>query len=288
VGLSFSKAGHDQHVQFFQQLVARISSLHGVQSVSAGWPLPMSNSHASISFNIQGQPIARGDEPSEAMGLAMPGYFETMRIPLVAGRTFGEQDGLKGTPTVIINQAFAKKYFRGENPLGRHIQARLGDDVFNSPVREVVGVVGDVRSKNLTADGEPQYFLPYAQAVITNPFVVVRTAGDPLLLQEQIRSAVRGMDQSVPVYQVSTLDDYLSKSAAGPRFQTFLLTCFAGIALVLAAIGLYGLLSYMVVQRTLEIGLRMALGAQRSDVLGLIVRHGRPWRHGCYRGCCME
>jgi len=274
VGLSFSKAGHDQHVQFFQQLVARISSLHGVQSVSAGWPLPMSNSHASISFNIQGQPIARGDEPSEAMGLAMPGYFETMRIPLVAGRTFGEQDGLKGTPTVIINQAFAKKYFRGENPLGRHIQARLGDDVFNSPVREVVGVVGDVRSKNLTADGEPQYFLPYAQAVITNPFVVVRTAGDPLLLQEQIRSAVREMDQSVPVYQVSTLDDYLSKSAAGPRFQTFLLTCFAGIALVLAAIGLYGLLSYMVVQRTLEIGLRMALGAQRSDVLGLIVRHG--------------
>jgi predicted permease len=273
-GVSFNTISHDQHLQFFQRALARISTLPGVQSASAGWPLPMSGIHAGISFNIQGHPIAKGDEPSESMALAMPSYFETMRIPLVAGRTFGEQDGIKGAPTIIINQAFAKKYFRGENPLGRHMQVRLGDDVFESPVREVVGVVGDSKLMKLTAAADPQYYLPYAQAVVTNPFLVVRSSGDPAMLEDSLRAAIHEVDPGVPVYQVSTLEDYLSKSAAQPRFQTFVLSCFAGIALVLAAIGLYGLLSYMVVQRTLEIGLRMAMGAQRSDVLGMIVRRG--------------
>jgi putative ABC transport system permease protein len=273
-GVSFNTVSHDQHLQFFQRALAHISALPGVQSASAGWPLPMSGIHATISFNIQGRPIAKGDEPSEGLALAMPGYFETMRIPLVSGRTFGERDGVKDAPTIIINQAFAKKYFRGENPLGRRIQVRLGDDVFESSIREVVGVVGDSKLMKLTAAAEPQYYLPYAQAVVTNPFLVVRSSGDPAILEDSLRAAIHEIDPGVPVYQVSTLENYLSKSAAQPRFQTFVLTCFAAIALVLAAIGLYGLLSYMVVQRTLEIGLRMAMGAQRSDVLGMIVRRG--------------
>jgi len=274
IRVSFDKLSHDRHFQFYQQLLTRISALPGVQSASAGWPLPMSTSTATISFNIQGRLVAKGDEPSEALGLAMPGYFETMRIPLVSGRTFGEQDGVKGTPVIIINQAFANKYFPDENSLGRHIQVRLGDDVFEQSVREVVGVVGNTRHKGLTADADPQYYLPYAQAVVTNPNLIIRTSGDPAVMQGAIRAAVHEMDKSVPVYQVSTLEDYVSKSAAQPRFETFLLTCFAGIALVLAAIGLYGLLSYMVAQRTLEIGVRVALGAQRTDVLGMIVRRG--------------
>jgi predicted permease len=273
-GVSFNKLTHDQHFQFYQQLIARVSAMPGTQSVSAGWPLPLSPNFASISFNIQGKPIAKGDEPSEALGLAMPGYFETMRIPLVSGRTFGEQDGVKGPPTIIINQAFAKKYFPGENPLGRRIQVRLGDDVFEQSIREVVGVVGDIKLKRLTANAEPQYFLPYPQAVITNPFLVVRTAGDPAGIPVAIREAVHDLDKGVPVYQVSAMEDYVSKSAAEPRFQTFVLSCFAAIALILAAIGLYGLLSYIVVQRTLEIGVRMALGAQKRQVLGMIVQRG--------------
>lgn len=273
-GVSFDLLKHDQHFLFYQRLLARISALPGVQSASAGWPLPMSNSSASITFNIAGRPVAKGDEPSEAMGMAMPRYFETMRIPLIAGRTFGEQDGLAGPPTIIINQSFANKYFPGQNPIGQHIQARLGDDVFEHPVREVVGVIGNIKRKGLTAEAEPQYYLPYAQAVVTNPYVVVRTSLDPAAMQHAIGAAIHEVDKSVPTYEVSTMEQYLSNSAAQPRLQAFLLACFAAIGLVLAAVGLYGLLSYMVVQRTLEIGLRMALGAQRADVLGMIARRG--------------
>jgi len=275
IRVSFDKLNHDQHFQFYQQLVARISSLPGVQSASAGWPLPMSNNNNTrVSFSIQGRPTAKGDEPNESISVVMPSYFEVMQIPLIAGRTFCEQDGTKGAPTIIINQAFARKYFPGENPLGKHIQAEFGDDVFQHSMRAVVGVVGDIKDRGLTADTEPQYYVPFAQAVITNPFLTIRTAGDSLALQDTLRATVRATDKSVPVYQVSTMEEYLSKSAAQPRFQTFLLTGFAGIALILAAIGLYGLLSYMVTQRTLEIGLRMALGAQRSDVLRMVIRRG--------------
>jgi putative ABC transport system permease protein len=197
-----------------------------------------------------------------------------MGIPLVSGRVFGDQDGTKGPPTIVIDQAFARKYFAHDNPVGQHIRVELGDDVFDHPMREIVGVVGDVRSRGLTTEAAPHYYVPYAQAVITNPYLTIRSKNDAASIEGEVRAAVREMDKSVPVYQVSTLDDYVSKSAAQPRFQTFLLTCFAGIAVALAAIGLYGLLSYMVVQRTLEIGLRMALGAQRADVLAMIVRRG--------------
>jgi putative ABC transport system permease protein len=285
IRVSFDRLNRDQRFQFYQQLVARLSDLGGVQSASAGWPLPMSDSIVHISFNIQGRAIAREDEPSAAMSVVMPGYFQTMRTPLVEGRTFGPQDGVKGAPSILVNQAFTDKYFSQENPLGRHIQVRIGDDAFDQSVREVVGVVGNIKLKGLTADAEPEYYLPYAQAVVTNPYLVVRSSGDPAAMESDLRAVVREMDKTVPVYQVSTLEDYVSNSAAQPRFQTFLVTCFAGIALTLASIGLYGLLSYMVAQRTLEIGLRMALGAQRSDVLGMIVQRGLTFV-GSHWGCC--
>jgi putative ABC transport system permease protein len=272
--VSFDRLDHDQHFQFYNQLATRLSALPGVQSASAGWPLPMSDSNATIRFSISGRAIAEADRPSESIGVVLPGYFATMHIPLVSGRMFDERDGTKAAPVIMINQAFARKYFPGEDPVGKHIQVSLGDGVFEHPMREVVGVVGDIKRKGLTADVDPQYYLPYTQAVITNPFLTIRTSGDPASVESAIRAAVHEMDKSVPVYQVSTLENYVAKSVAQPRFQTLLLTCFAGIALILSAVGLYGLLSYMVVQRTLEIGLRMALGAQRADVLRMIVRRG--------------
>jgi predicted permease len=274
IGVSFDRLSHDQHSQFYDQLVSRLSALPGVQAASAGWPLPMSSSSASISFSIQGKPVSKADHPSEAAGVVLPGYFESMRIPLLSGRLFGQQDGVKAAPVIIINQAFARKYFSGQNPLGQHIQVDLGDGVIDRPMREVVGVVGDIRRRSLTVEADPQYYLPFAQSLITNPFLTIRTTGDPSGVENEVRAVLREMDKSVPVYQVSTLETYVEKSEAQPRFQTLLLFCFAGIALILSAIGLYGLLSYMVAQRTLEIGLRMALGAKRTDVLRMIVRRG--------------
>ncbi len=274
IGVSFDRLSHDQHFQFYDQLVARLSALPGVQAASAGWPLPMSRSSASLSFSIQGSPVSEADHPSEAAGVVLPGYFESMRIPLLSGRLFGRQDGVKAAPVIIINQAFARKYFSGQNPVGKHIQVDLGDGVIEHPMREVVGVVGDIKRRSLTAEADPQYYLPYTQAVITNPFLTIRTTGDPSSVENELRAVLREMDKSVPVYEVSPLETYVEKSEAQPRFQTVLLFCFGGIALILSALGLYGLLSYMVAQRTLEIGLRMALGAQRTDVLHMIVGRG--------------
>ncbi len=274
VGVSFDKLSHDRHLEMYRRMLERISALPGVQSASAGWPLPMSDSNVSISFVFEGRPTAKGDEPNETAGVAMPGYFETMRIPLLAGRTFQDRDETKSTPAIVINQAFARKYFPHESPLGRRIQVSMGDGVIEHPMREVVGVVGNIKRAGLTAVAEPQYYLPYSQAIVTNPYLTVRSTGDPDLLEGPLRSAIHEVDKFAPVYRVSKLEDYLSKSAAPSRFQTLVLSCFAGIALLLAGVGLYGLLSYMVVERTMEIGVRIALGAGRTDVLRMVVQHG--------------
>ncbi len=265
---------HDQKIQFMDQLIPRLASLPGVKSASAGWPMPMSGNSASISFTVEGHPVAKADHPSEAIGLALPGYFETMRIPLIAGRTFAAQDGPKGPPVAIVNQAFAKKYFAGVNPVGKHMTADLGDGALNSPVREIVGVVGNIKRQGITAESDPEYYLPWSQAVITTPFLCIRTSGNPENLQAAVITTIARMDPAVPVYQVHDLDFYISQSSAQPRFQTLLVTSFAAMALLLAAIGLYGLLSYIVQQRSMEIALRLAVGAQRGEVLGLVLKRG--------------
>ncbi|WP_158750330.1 ABC transporter permease [Acidobacterium sp. S8] len=265
---------HDAHFQLYQQVMEKLSTQPGVQALSAGWPLPLSDSYASVSFSIEGRPVAKGDEPNESISITMPGYFETMRIPLISGRTFTQQDQTRSNPVIIVNQAFAKKYFPGQNPLGQHMKSDLGDGTISRPMREIVGVVSNIKRQGLTADAQPEYYLPYSQAVITNPYFTIRTKGNAEGIEAAIRNAVSQIDSTIPVYNVSPLETYVSKSSAQQRFETVLLSLFAGIALLLSTIGLYGLLSYIVTQRTFEIGLRMAIGAQRSDMLHMILRRG--------------
>ena len=269
-----SRYSRQQRIDFYHRLFARVAPLPGVESVSAGFPLPLSGNNIDIDITVEGHPAPPGEEPSERIAVVTPEYFRTLRIPVLAGRAFTPADDTNGKPVIIINDHFARKYFPGENPIGKHIQPGLGDGTVKSPMREVVGVVGNVKGLGPTEDAPVMYYLPWEQAVITAPTLAIRTAQDPAQLIAPLRAQISEMDPQVPVYRATTLNESAYRAAAEPRFQTFLLTTFAAMALLLCSVGLYALLSYMVVQRSAEMGIRMALGAQRSDVLGLILGRG--------------
>jgi predicted permease len=263
-----------ERVQVFNRIMDRLRALPGVESVSSAFPLPLTGGDIHISFSIEGQPTAKGDEPSERVSLTSAHFFQTLRIPIKRGRLFAdaEQSPL-GRPVVIVNEAFAKKYFGAADPIGQHLRSGLGigDE---PPMREVVGVVGDVKRASLTEPDKPEYYIPIEQAPAAPPAVAMRVSGDPSSYESAVRSAVAAVDRGLPVYRLQPYTDHLARTTAQQRFQTLLLGSFAAIALLLAGIGLYALLSYTVVLRSPELGLRMALGAQRSNVLKLILNRG--------------
>jgi putative ABC transport system permease protein len=275
VSLPEAQYSSEKQARFYRDLANRLRSLPGVQSASAAMPLPLSGDRMGISFQIEERPVAPKDEPAADVFITEPDYFRTMGIPLLKGREFNERDEHNSTPVVVVTDAFAQKFFPGENPIGKRIKPGISTwDDEKSTLREIIGVVSDIRSRALNTEPKPAYYLPQSQVPFSEVTVVLKTSNDSHALISAATREVQTMDSELPVFNIKTMDEYLSSSVAAPRFNTTLLSIFASVALVLTIIGLYGVMSYSVAQRTNEIGIRMALGAQTRDVLGMIVKDG--------------
>ncbi len=269
VGLPEARYNTARRIAFCDRLLERLRAIPGVRAAAAGTPLPLEGHQMRIAFDIEERPAAAPDRPRSDVAIVTAGYFGAMGIPVLKGRDFSDRDDAEGPPVLIVNESFAQTYFPGENAIGKRIQPGAGP---RPVMREIVGVVGDAKQVPLGADADPIYYFAYKQLPWGMGTMVLQTLVPPRQIESAAQQALAGLDRDAPMHQVRTGEELASAALAPVRFLATLIVCFAATALFLTGAGLYGVLSYAVARRRSEIGVRIALGAGRMEILGLVFR----------------
>jgi predicted permease len=276
--LSLPESAYEQESRrtaFFAELLRRLEAVPGVRTAGAVMGIPLGGLSFTLSFEVEGRPkVPPAQQPSMQVRVATPGYFKAIGIPLLRGRGLEEGDTAESTPVVVLSETAVRRFFPDEDPIGKRIVIGWRRPEGRPPAGgEVVGIVGDVKEEGLDQQNPPEVYIPHAQLPVNAMDVVLRTTIEPLSLTRSVTAAVGGLDPQLPVARLQTLDAIVARSVSEPRFYMLLLGAFAGMAVCLAALGIFGVMSYAVVQRSREIGIRVALGADPRDVLRMVLRH---------------